>query len=201
MTAYVLDNDGIVATANVSSAYLFDGLWMVNKSDYHTTNIAGKDMSYHHWELNTNVADYKAGHGDSFTIDAGAGIKLAKFITYHYYDYHMNDPVVYEIYAYTGVGAPDQNGDWTNWTKLGSMDVSTVYKDRVKSLAAKAYSKDIANGDAIIIPEADAVTARYYRFKMINNGYSIYKTADAQWYTDRVHWLTLSEVSLYAYGE
>lgn len=186
MKAFVLPNDGVVANnANVASAYLFDGKWMTNKSDY-------SPIAYKHWELSTTNDDANAGHGDSFVIDAGVPVKLAKFVTYHYYDYVSHDPLIYEIYAYTGAGEPA--AEWTDWKCLGKVDVTEISKI-VKALPAKAYSEHIANGDTLVIEEADAVTARYYRFKTLKNGYNFY----GEGWGVRNHWLTLSEVSLFGY--
>ena len=198
MRAFVLENDGVVpANNNVGSEYLFDGKWMVNKSDYHTCNIEGADMAYKHWELNTSVDQFNAGHKDSFTIDAGEPMRLAKFVSYHYYNYSEMDPMVYEIYAYVG-SANEPEADWTNWKLLGKVDVSHLYQV-LKPIAAKEYSEYIANGDTLEIPEDQTVEARYYRFRMLSNGYAIGKTELNQWWTGRIHWLTLSEVSLYKY--
>ena len=192
MRAFALENDGVVGTTNSASEYLFDGKWMVNKSDYHTSNIEGFDFAYKHWELTTTNDQAAQGHGDSFTIDAGAPVRLARFITYHYYDYVNNDPLIYEIYAYTGDGEPE--AAWDKWVKLGGMDVTEISKI-VKALPAKEYCQYIAEGDTLVIPEESTVEARYYRFKTIKNGYNFY----GEGWGVRNHWLTLSEVTLVAY--
>ena len=185
MRAFALENDGVVGTSNSASEYLFDGKWMTAKSDY-------APIAYKHWELTTTIAQAAEGHGDSFTIDAGETIRLARFITYHYYDYINHDPLIYEIYAYTGTGEPE--AAWDKWVKLGGMDVTEISKI-VKALPAKTPCEYIANGDTLVIPEENAIEARYYRFKTIKNGYNFY----GEGWGVRNHWLTLSEVTLIAY--
>lgn len=198
MRAFALENDGVVKISAVTgSEYLFDGKWMVNKGDYNTCNIEGASMDYKHWELETSVEQFNAGHNDSFTIDAGEPMRLAKFVTYHYYNYSVMDPMVYEIYAYIG-SASEPEADWTNWKLLGKVDVSHLYEE-LKKVANLEYSEYIANGDTLEIPEEQTVEARYYRFKMLENGYAIGKAEVEQWWMGRIHWLTLSEVSLYKY--
>ena len=74
------------------------------------------------------------------------------------------------------------------------MDVTEISKI-VKALPAKTPCEYIANGDTLVIPEENAIEARYYRFKTIKNGYNFY----GEVWGVRNHWLTLSEVTLIAY--
>ena len=198
MRAFTLENDGTENTAekNHGSAYLFDGMWQTNKGNYHLCNIEGADFNYKHWEINTTVDSFNAGHGDSFTIDAGEAIRLARFISYPYWSWANNDPLAYEIYAYTGDGEPE--AAWDKWVKLGSVDASHLYED-MKGVAAGAYSALLADGITVVIPEDNEIVARYYRFKMQKNGYAVGKTELNQWWTGRIHWMTLSEATLVAY--
>lgn len=188
--AFVLDNDfTFKQTALIDPAYLFDGKWLTNKNDYST-------VAYKQFGTEMSTTDFNSGHGDSFTIDAGEMIRLAKFVTYQYCNYCTASPLEYEIYAYTGEGEPQD--DWSNWKLLGKVDVKDLYPIH-KAMADKTYSESIANGDVLTIDEKDAVEARYYRFKMLTNAYSVGKTAENQWWTGRVHWMSLAEVSLYKY--
>ena len=198
MRAFTLENDGTENTAekNHGSAYLFDGMWQTNKGNYHLCNIEGADFNYKHWEINTTVDSFNAGHGDSFTIDAGEAIRLARFISYPYWSWVIKERQAYEIYAYTGDGEPE--AAWDKWVKLGSVDASHLYED-MKGVAAGAYSALLADGITVVIPEDNEIVARYYRFKMQKNGYAVGKTELNQWWTGRIHWMTLSEATLVAY--
>ncbi len=82
--------------------------------------------------------------------------------------------------------------------KLGSVDASHLYED-MKGVAAGAYSALLADGITVVIPEDNEIVARYYRFKMQKNGYAVGKTELNQWWTGRIHWMTLSEATLVAY--
>ncbi len=186
----LLENDfTFKQTSLIDPAYLFDGKWLTAKNDY-------SPVAYKQFGTEMSATDFNAGHGDSFTIDAGEPIKLAKFVTYQYCNYCTASPLEYEIYAYTGSGEPE--ADWTNWKLLGKIDVKDLYPIH-KAMADKTYSEYIANGDVLDIPEGETVEARYYRFKMLTNAYSVGKTAENQWWTGRVHWMSLAEVSLYKY--
>lgn len=190
MRAFVLENDGVIQIdSNVATEYLFDGKWMSAKNDYSPVN-------YKSFALNTTDTQSAEGHGDSFTIDAGESMRLAKFISYHYWNYSSNCPLIYEIYAYTGSGEPE--ADWSNWKLLGKVDVTDIYAV-VKELPDGSYSENIANGDILEIPASESIEARYYRFKMLLNGFAYGKSEVHQYWSGRTHWLSLAEVSLYKY--
>lgn len=201
----VLDNE----FAYTGTEYLFDGNWLA-KYNYaaYPGGDSSKESPYGYQSFGGNAA---AGQM-SFTIDAGKPIKLAKYITYLYYGYKQNDPLQWEIYRYDVEGAPDQSGAWDNWTKVGSVDVSRVWKDELGGYAVN-YSPKEANiaagdpfprfseGEAVKVKYEDSKPSQYYRFKMLVNGYGYYKEENAQWWGGRVAWLTISEVSLYEYTE
>lgn len=48
----------------------------------------------------------------------GEAIRLARFISYPYWSWANNDPLAYEIYAYTGDGEPE--AAWDKWVKLAA---------------------------------------------------------------------------------
>ena len=188
--ALLLENDFTYKqSANNDPIYLFDGKWMTAKNDY-------SPVAYKSFGTEMAAADFEAGHGDSFTIDAGRMIRLAKFVSYQYWNYCAASPLEYEIYAFTGSGEPE--ADWSQWKLLGKVDVKDLYPIH-KAMADKTYSEYIANGDVLTIPVEETVEARYYRFKMLTNAYSVGKTAETQWWTGRIHWQALAEVSLYEY--
>ena len=186
------DNQGY-ANANL----LFDGKWLSDKYGRYGAYPNGDDTQEQAYSYKSFGGNPASGP-DCFTIDAGKEVVLGKFVTYLYYSYTNNDPMAWEIYRYDGEGAPAQSGEWDNWTKIGSCDISTVYANEIKGKinAGDTFSR-MKDGEAIDVAKDKA--ARYYRFKMLKNGYAVYQTAFAQWWGGRVHWFSISEVSLYEY--
>lgn len=191
--------------------YLFDGYWLANYGDYkaYPNGDSSQPSPYGYKFFGSNVASGDTT-GDSFTIDAGKDIRLARYITYLYYGYKQNDPVWWEIYRYDGNGAPDQSGSWNNWTKIGEVDVRNVWKEELGGYAENYSPKEAnitagtpfpryANGESVTVEYEETRPARYYRFKMLVNGYGYYKAENAQWWSGRTKWLCISEVSLYEY--
>ena len=190
----ILDTDNqSYANADV----VFDGNWLGDKYGKYGAYPNGDDTQNQVYSYKSFGGNASSGP-DCFTIDAGKEIILAKFITYLYYSYTCNDPAVWEIYRYDGEGAPAQSGEWDNWTKIGSCDISTVYANEIKGKinAGDTFSR-MKDGEAIDVAKDKA--ARYYRFKMLKNGYAVYQTEFAQWWGGRVHWFSISEISLYEY--
>jgi outer membrane murein-binding lipoprotein Lpp len=190
----------ILDTDNQSYAHadvVFDGNWLGDKYGKYGAYPNGDDTQNQVYSYKSFGGNASSGP-DCFTIDAGKEIILAKFITYLYYSYTCNDPAVWEIYRYDGEGAPAQSGEWDNWTKIGSCDISTVYANEIKGKinAGDTFSR-MKDGEAIDVAKDKA--ARYYRFKMLKNGYAVYQTEFAQWWGGRVHWFSISEISLYEY--
>lgn len=196
MRAFVQENDGIIPNdPHVKSEYLFDGIWKTHYEDYSTSNIAGVDMDYNNFQLLTQVEDAAAGHGDSFTIDAGEAVSLAKIVVHHYYDYTRNDPIEYEIYAYTGSG--EYSSNWNDWTKIAEFNGLDNFYNLI-GFESGEYCPILADGDTLPVEEG-APKARYYRFLMKSNGYAIGQADLAEWWYVRTHWCSLSEMTFYAY--
>ena len=113
------------------ASHLFDGGWCCKWGNYHAYlngDPTQKDLgSYGNANMAINASIPARDDANiSFTIDAGKEVSLAKFTAYYYYMYHANDPIRFEVYAYTGSDMP--NGDWTaDWVKLGSVDASDGY--------------------------------------------------------------------------
>lgn len=187
---------------------LFNDGWLLywnNHNEYTEGDPARRNgVSYKAFQLNSSQ-DYKSETVRSFTIDAGRSLKLSKWITYHYYMYHMNDPVSYEIYAYAASGTP--SGEWTSdWVRIGSYDSTGLYIE-LQTLENGTYCPALAEGDMISVAKEDSVYARYYRFKMLKNGYSVYgwwngaagpDYQGAAW-PNRCHLCTISEITMYEY--
>ncbi len=224
VTAKLVDKSGmkpIVLTGDSqwdagTEQYLFDGAWTIYKGKYNTFKDGDPDkptgISYKCFGF--SMADYKIqDHPMTFTIDAGRRINLAKFVTYHYYQFEAQTPLTYDVYAYkkneTPTGA-EPLGTEDGWVKIGSknnvgkiLEFNAKYKDG-------DYFEELAQGDIISVNEDDAFPARYYRFAMTGNGYWWYAVkADEtgiainkqswgipwSW----LGWCTLSEISLYEY--
>jgi hypothetical protein len=201
--------------------YLFDGAWTIYKGKYNTFKNGNPDaptgISYKSFSFSMN--GYKIQNRPmTFTIDAGERINLAKFVTYHYYQFEGQTPLTYDIYAYKTNGTPTGaeplgselfEGE-DGWVKIGSVnnvgkitDFDAKYKDG-------DYFDELAQGDIISIDEDNTFPARYYRFAMTGNGYWWYAVkADETGISrnkqswgipwDWLGWCTLSEISLYEY--
>lgn len=196
--------------------YLFDGAWTIYKGKYNTFKDGDPDkptgISYKSFSF--SMADYKIqDHPMTFTIDAGRRINLAKFVTYHYYQFEAQTPLTYDIYAYkkneTPTGA-EPLGTEDGWVKIGSknnvgkiIEFNAKYKDG-------DYFEELAQGDIISVNEDEAFPARYYRFAMTGNGYWWYAAKADETGIDInkqswgipwgwLGWCTLSEISLYEY--
>lgn len=201
--------------------YLFDGAWTIYKGKYNTFKDGNPDkptgISYKSFSFSMN--GYKIQNRPmTFTIDAGERINLAKFVTYHYYQFEGQTPLTYDIYAYKTNGTPTGaeplgselfEGE-DGWVKIGSVnnvgkitEFDTKYKDG-------DYFDELAQGDIVSIDEDNTFPARYYRFAMTGNGYWWYAVkADETGISrnkmswgipwDWLGWCTLSEISLYKY--
>ncbi len=201
--------------------YLFDGAWTIYRDDYHTykdgdpnkpTGISYKSFSF-------NINKYKIqDHPLTFTIDAGERINLAKFVTYHYYQFEAQTPLTYDIYAYKTNGTPTGDEPLGNelfegdegWVKIGSVNNVGKILDYEAKYHTGDYFDELAQGDIISIDEENSFPARYYRFAMTGNGYWWYAVkADETGISrnkqswgipwDWLGWCTISEISLYKY--
>ena len=68
-----------------------------------------------------------------------------------------------------------------------------------KNAEAGSENDLTVNGTVVEFKYGELPEARYYRFKMQKNGYAVGKTELNQWWTGRIHWMTLSEATLVAY--
>jgi len=196
--------------------YLFDGAWTIYKGKYNTFKDGDPDkptgISYKSFSFGMN--DYKIqDHPMTFTIDAGRRINLAKFVTYHYYQFEAQTPLTYDVYAYKKNETPsgaEPLGTEDGWVKIGSknnvgkiLEFNSKYKDG-------DYFEELAQGDIISVNEDETFPARYYRFAMTGNGYWWYAVKADETGIDInkqswgipwgwLGWCTLSEISLYEY--
>ena len=190
-----LDNDN---KGYENAETVFDGYWGCDKYQDYAVYPEGDKTKASPYSYKPFGGDSKVSGDDCFTIDAGKEITLAKFVTYLYRGYRDHDPMKWDIYRYDGEGAPAQSGDWSQWTKVGSCDISGVYANEIKGKIKGGDPFPRAkNGEPINVAKGKA--SRYYRFKMTANGYAVYQTEFAQWWGGRVHWFNILEISLYEY--
>lgn len=202
----VLAND--CTELNSNTDILFNDAWLVNREDYNEYKNGDPDSptgtSYKYFGGQATIPAREDAN-ISFTIDAGSYVRLSRFVTYFYYMYHAFDPLQFEVYAYRGTDTP--TGEWTaDWVKLGEVDASDGY-DEVVAVPQKSYCERLANGEAIDVAEENAVEARYYRFKMVANGYRLFGMLNTATGVDyeggncwgRGGWMSIAEISMYKY--
>lgn len=224
VTSQIVDKSGmkpIVLTGDSqwdagTDQYLFDGAWTIYRNKYNTFKDGDPDkptgISYKSFSF--SMGDYKIqDHPMTFTIDAGRRINLAKFVTYHYYQFEAQTPLTYDVYAYKPNATPtgaEALGTEDGWVKIGSVNnvgKITDFKARYKD---GDYFDELAQGDIISVSEDDTFPARYYRFAMTGNGYWWYGVkAEETGINSGIQswgipwgwlgWCTLSEISLYEY--
>ncbi|SFL36741.1 protein of unknown function [Porphyromonadaceae bacterium KH3CP3RA] len=95
--------------------------------------------------------------GECFTVDMGDHYNLKSFKASLYWAYTNVCPKKYELWGYEGEGEPPINGDWSNWTKLGSIDNSS------STLA------DFGEGDVLDFTKEESPLVRYIRVKCLEN--------------------------------
>ncbi|MDD3561345.1 DUF5000 domain-containing lipoprotein [Petrimonas mucosa] len=95
--------------------------------------------------------------GECFTVDMGDHYNLKSFKANLYWAYTNVCPKKYELWGYEGEGEPPIDGDWSNWTKLGSIDNSS------STLA------DFAEGDVLEFAKEESLLVRYIRVKCLEN--------------------------------
>ena len=135
------DNDSPVISGNMRN--LWDGLRSVT--------VAGDK-----WAEEVNWQDFNTGGTDDnmqlpgvFTINLGVKAKLSRIRISFYWPWYNACPKVYEIYAYTGEGAPDKSGDWSQWTKIQTIDNTGTESDQHYAEGDNVYFKDKATAPEV----------------------------------------------------
>jgi hypothetical protein len=95
--------------------------------------------------------------GECFTVDLGDHYHLKCFRASLYWAYTNVCPKKYELWGYEGEGEPPIDGNWSDWTKLGSLDNSN------STLA------DFAKGDVLEFTKEESPNVRYIRVKCLEN--------------------------------
>lgn len=182
-----LPGDAVIKPEN--HVYLFDGKWMSKKAAYSEVGY-----KYFGWDMATPAPE---GHGNSFTFDVGAQVRLSKMLVWPYWPYENNSPAVFEIYAWPLAGSP--SGDWTNWVKIGEADDSAKW-EITKNAEAGSENDLTQYGTPLEFKYGDVPEARYYRFKMVKNFYEAFGTAMHQYWSGRKYWMAISEIELWRYN-
>lgn len=132
-----LNNDSQQMEGNI--VYLWDGGVMSQPENY-------DEIGYRNYLT-----------GECFTVDMGDHYNLKRFRASLYWAYTNVCPKKYELWGYEGEGEPPIDGDWSNWTKLGSIDNSS------STLA------DFAEGDILEFAKEESPLVRYIRVKCLEN--------------------------------
>ena len=160
----------VAGTANS----LWDGLW--TQTYIGGGGAANNDFAYpwanesaYLWYganvANTNLVDDKPTP-TWFTFKTGQPVKLAKYRHYNYWPYRWTSPLFWEIWAFTGTGAPTAAGGWDDWEKIGEGDTDHLptWNHPDQRSRIETYLK----GETITFPNT-VPTAQYYRFKCLEN--------------------------------
>lgn len=133
-----LDNDGKQQEGNIS--YLWDNETMQNIGDYGS-------VKYHNY-LTTG----------SFTVDLGNWYYLKDFTANFYWFLTNVCPKKLQLYGYTKEGTPPTDGNWDDWTPLGSSVDNTDFPE-----------ENFAQGDVVSFPYEEAPYCRYVRVRCLEN--------------------------------
>ena len=172
--------------------YLFDGKHLSKKGAY--SEIKYNKFS---WEMSNPLSAAQEGHGNWFTFDVGASVRLSKMLLWPYSPYEGSAPAVYEIYAWPYEGEPMD--DWANWVKIGQADDSAKWETTKNAEPGSADDLTLY-GTTLEFAYGDVPEARYYRFKMVKNFYEAFGTAMNQYWSGRINWFDMAEMDLWYYN-
>lgn len=143
---YRMDNDAPVIQGEIKN--LWDGLACTELTDdfYNQVNFA----CFHAGTETTVPA--------SFTVDLGVSAQIYQFKVNLYWPYTGGCPKIYELWGYTGEGEPSKSGDWSEWTKLGTLDNSQTNN-----------SAGYFNGDNLFLEKDASPKVRYIRVKALES--------------------------------
>lgn len=113
--------------------------------------------------------------GECFTVDLGDHYNLYRFRASLYWAYTNVCPKKYELYGYTKDGEPAKDGNWADWTKLGSLDNSD------------SLLSDFGEGDNLYFTKETTPKVRYIRVRCLEN----YRGTTA---------ISLCEITFWAYN-
>lgn len=120
------------------------------------------------WAEQVNYMNWTSGIGTgqaSITIKvAEERVRLSHIKINLYWPYTWTGIKKYELWAYTkGDNVPPMDGNWDDWTKLGTIDNSPA------TVSEEAKAAAYTLGDNLYIDVNDAPLARYIRFKFLED--------------------------------
>lgn len=95
--------------------------------------------------------------GKCFTVDLGDHYYIKQFTAHLYWAYTNVCPKIYELWGYLKDGEPPVDGNWNDWTLLGTLDNSN------------STLSDFPNGDTLEFPKENSPRTRYIRVNCIQS--------------------------------
>jgi hypothetical protein len=180
------DNEYTITTLN-NPSFLWDGKWGV-------TYTGGSNQSWANETgyQNFNVPRSSVNTPTWFTFDLAQTVRLARYRHHFYYSFQATCPLFWELWAYTGSGAPTAAEGWNNWVKIGEGNTDHLPAQSATNQQARIDAYPL--GETISFERQYVPAARYYRFKCLENWY--YKNGG---YTDHYGDLSLSEIICWVY--
>ena len=119
----------------------------------------------------------------SFTFDIGtrwdgAYYDLKQLRVNHYRAYEWTCPMVYELWGYMSPGVPPASGDWSDWTKLVTIDNSS------------STVADFPEGDNVHFEKEESPSVRYLRIICKKN-----------WKPSTDGYISLGEITLWSWNK
>lgn len=153
------------AYAKRDTAYLFDGRYMSKAN-------AKSEIDYQRfaWQMSANPQ----GHGNWFVMKTSTPVTLYQIRMWPYEPYCKDFAAVYEIYAWTGDGAPKTFSTvGEKWVKVISADHTDLYEIEKKAIEdGKTGTVDDICTNPPIDKSGQCVESQYFCFNMVKNYYA-----------------------------
>jgi hypothetical protein len=147
--------------AIANPVYLWDKRWPVTYTGGSNQTWAG-EAAYKNFNVASNVNE-----PSWFTFDIGAPLKLASYRHHYYYSFDFTCPLFWELYAFTGTGAPTAADGWNNWVKIGEGNTDHLPTKSAADQSARVAAYPL--GETLTFEKSAVPAARYYRFKCLEN--------------------------------
>lgn len=184
-------------TATNDPKYLFDGQWPVIYDGGETTTGWVGEVNYRNFSSGFHNGSMDGVLYPCFiTFETGYPVKLAQYRHHYYYPFYYNCPLFWELWAFTGDGAPTAEDGWDNWVKIGegNTDHLPASKDEENQQPRiDAYPL----GETITFDKNTVPTAQYYRFKCVEN----WQWKNDQTITPRRANFSLSEILVWPFED
>lgn len=150
--------------------YLWDNEWSKTYAGGNTTSPWANDVGYRNFSSGfTNGVMGTATEANPcwITFELGYPIKLSQYKHHYYYPFFGNCPLYWELWAYTGEGAPTAAEKWDNWVKIGEGNSNSLPTRGDADQSARIAAYPI--GETLTFDKNTVPKARYYRFKCVEN--------------------------------